>query len=172
VKNCRRSPKVHHRGERRLRALGRSKVHHSSDRRLAQFLRRVPVIAPMLVLGLSARRIYRNLVAGDGFGGSYPSVSRYVAKLKASVPERVGRIECEPGRSCRWTSDSARRSSSLAAKPGGPGCSGRFCGTRAGATARWCRARTPRRSRGRSKTPCAISAECPVCSISTTSRRR
>jgi transposase len=55
------------------------------------------VIAPMLELGLSAQRIYQDLVAGHGFGGSYPSVSRYVAKLKASEPERVWRIECQPG---------------------------------------------------------------------------
>lgn len=54
-------------------------------------------IAPMLELGLSAQRIYQDLVAGHGFGGSYPSVSRYVARLKASAPERVWRIECEPG---------------------------------------------------------------------------
>ena len=55
------------------------------------------VIAPLIELGLSAQRIYQDLVAGHGFGGSYPSVSRYVAKLKASEPERVWRIECEPG---------------------------------------------------------------------------
>lgn len=55
------------------------------------------VIAPMLELGLSAQRIYQDLVAGHGFGGSYPSVSRYVAKLKASEPERIWRIECQPG---------------------------------------------------------------------------
>jgi transposase len=55
------------------------------------------VIAPMLELGLSAQRIYQDLVAGHGFGGSYPSVSRYVSKLKASEPERVWRIECQPG---------------------------------------------------------------------------
>ena len=55
------------------------------------------VIAPMLELGLSAQRIYQDLVAGHGFGGSYPSVRRYVAKLKASEPERVWRIECQPG---------------------------------------------------------------------------
>jgi transposase len=55
------------------------------------------IIAPMLELGLSAQRIYQDLVAAHGFGGSYPSVRRYVAKLKASEPERVWRIECEPG---------------------------------------------------------------------------
>jgi transposase len=51
----------------------------------------------MLELGLSAQRIYQDLVAGHGFGGSDPSVSRYVAKLKASGPARVWRIECAPG---------------------------------------------------------------------------
>ena len=51
----------------------------------------------MLELGLSAQRVYQDLVAGHGFGGSYPSVRRYVAKLKASEPERVWRIECQPG---------------------------------------------------------------------------
>jgi len=55
------------------------------------------VIRPMIELGLSAQRIYQDLVAGHGFSGSYPSVSRYVAKLKASEPERVWRIECEAG---------------------------------------------------------------------------
>jgi hypothetical protein len=32
------------------------------------------------------------LFAGHGFGGSYPSLSRYVARLKAQ--ERIWRIEC------------------------------------------------------------------------------
>ncbi len=45
--------------------------------------------------GGSAQRIYQNLVAGHGFGGSCPSVSRYAAKLKA--PKRVWSIECELG---------------------------------------------------------------------------
>ena len=56
------------------------------------------VIEPMLELGLSAQRIYQDLVTGHGFGGSYPSVSRYVAKLKAREPARVWRIECQPGK--------------------------------------------------------------------------
>ena len=55
------------------------------------------VIAPMLELGLSAQRIYQDLAAGHGFGGSYPSVRRYVAELKATEPTRVWRIECQPG---------------------------------------------------------------------------
>lgn len=55
------------------------------------------VISPMLEGGLSAQRIYQDLVAGHGFGGSYPSVRRYVAKLRACEPERVWRIESQPG---------------------------------------------------------------------------
>ena len=55
------------------------------------------VIDPMLELGLSAQRVYQDLVAGHGFGGSYSSVKRYVGELKASEPQRVFRIECQPG---------------------------------------------------------------------------
>ncbi|MBJ7327751.1 MAG: IS21 family transposase [Chthoniobacterales bacterium] len=55
------------------------------------------VILPMLEIGLSAQRIYQDLVAAHGFGWSYPSVRRYVARLKASEPGRVWRIECAPG---------------------------------------------------------------------------
>jgi transposase len=54
-------------------------------------------IDPMLELGLTAQRIYQDLVAGHGFGGSYSSVRRYVGKLKASDPQRVWRVECQPG---------------------------------------------------------------------------
>jgi transposase len=55
------------------------------------------VIEPMLERGLSAQRIYQDLVAGHGFGGSYLSVRRYVSKLKQSAPERVWRLESLPG---------------------------------------------------------------------------
>ena len=55
------------------------------------------VIDPMLELGLSAQRIYQDLVGGHGFGGSYSSVKRYVGELKASEPQRVFRIESLPG---------------------------------------------------------------------------
>lgn len=47
--------------------------------------------------GLSARRIYQDLLLGNGFGGSYDAVKRYVRKqLKVHLlPYR--RMECEPG---------------------------------------------------------------------------
>jgi transposase len=47
--------------------------------------------------GLSAQRIYQDLVAENGFSGSYQSVKRFVRRLKARQPERVWRIECQPG---------------------------------------------------------------------------
>ena len=47
--------------------------------------------------GLSAQRIYQDLVSEHGFGASYQSVKRFVAKLKAREPKRVWRIESQPG---------------------------------------------------------------------------
>lgn len=55
------------------------------------------VIEPMLEAGLSAQRIYQDLSAGHGFNGSYSAVKRFAAMLKASQPQRVWRIECQPG---------------------------------------------------------------------------
>ena len=48
-------------------------------------------------LGLSAQRIYQDLVLENGFTDSYQSVQRFVRALKAQQPERVWRIEVEPG---------------------------------------------------------------------------
>lgn len=47
--------------------------------------------------GLSAQRIYQDLVSGRGFGASYQSVKRFVAGLKAKEPARVWRMESLPG---------------------------------------------------------------------------
>ena len=47
--------------------------------------------------GLSAQRIYQDLVEEKGFGGSYQSVCRFVRRLKQRQPKRVWRIECQPG---------------------------------------------------------------------------
>jgi transposase len=46
--------------------------------------------------GLSAQRIYQDLVEENGFRGSYESVKRFVRKLRARQPERVWRVECRP----------------------------------------------------------------------------
>jgi hypothetical protein len=55
------------------------------------------IIEGKLGVGLTAVRIWRELVGGHGFGHSYQSVKRYVARLKAAAPGRVWRMECEPG---------------------------------------------------------------------------
>ncbi len=55
------------------------------------------VIAGKLELGLSAQRIYQDLVGENGFAGSYQSVKRYVAVSKAKDPKRIWRMECRPG---------------------------------------------------------------------------
>ena len=48
-------------------------------------------------VGLSAQRIYQDLIEEKGFAESYESVKRFVRKLRASHPERVWRLECRPG---------------------------------------------------------------------------
>jgi hypothetical protein len=47
-------------------------------------------------VGLSAQRIYQDLVEEHGFADSYESVKRFVRRLRASQPERVWRLECQP----------------------------------------------------------------------------
>jgi transposase len=48
-------------------------------------------------LGLSAQRIYQDLVADHGFAGSYYCVRRFVRRLEAAHDLPFRRIECEPG---------------------------------------------------------------------------
>ena len=48
-------------------------------------------------LGLSAQRIYQDLVAENGFVGSYYGVRRFVRRLEKSQDLPFRRIECEPG---------------------------------------------------------------------------
>lgn len=47
--------------------------------------------------GLSAQRIYQDLVGEVGFSGSYQSVKRFVRQLRQEHPERVWRVEVDPG---------------------------------------------------------------------------
>lgn len=48
-------------------------------------------------VGLSAQRIYQDLVEESGFTDSYESVKRFVRKVRATQPARVWRMECQPG---------------------------------------------------------------------------
>jgi transposase len=54
-------------------------------------------IQDKLDLGLSAQRIYQDLVTERGFTGSYSSVKRYVRRLGAATPLPFRRMECRPG---------------------------------------------------------------------------
>jgi len=47
--------------------------------------------------GLSAQRIWQDLVAEHGFGGRYASVKRFVRQLGKASPLPFRRMECEPG---------------------------------------------------------------------------
>src|SRR5260221_12452498 len=55
------------------------------------------VILAKVEVGLSAQRIYQDLVEENGFSDSYESVKRFVRKLRATWPERIYRLECQPG---------------------------------------------------------------------------
>jgi transposase len=57
----------------------------------------VEVIIAKAEAGLSAQRIYQDLVAENGFTDSYQSVKRFVRKLRAAQPERIWRMECQAG---------------------------------------------------------------------------
>jgi hypothetical protein len=49
------------------------------------------VILAKAEVGLSAQRIYQDLVEENGFGDSYESVKRFVRKLQATRPELIYR---------------------------------------------------------------------------------
>ena len=55
------------------------------------------VIMAKVEVGLSAQRIYQDLVEETGFTDSYQSVKRFVRKLRTIQPERIWRLECQPG---------------------------------------------------------------------------
>jgi transposase len=56
-----------------------------------------PAIKTKLEQGLSAQRIWQDLIADHGFTGSYSSVKRYVRRLGAVAPLPFRRMECTPG---------------------------------------------------------------------------
>ena len=55
------------------------------------------MLVEKLELGLSARRIYQDLVSDHGYAGSYYSVRRLIKKLAGDItPTPFRRLECEP----------------------------------------------------------------------------
>jgi transposase len=55
------------------------------------------VIEQSLLAGLSAQRIYQDLVAGHQFTGAYDAVKRFVRRLVRKMEPPFRRMECEPG---------------------------------------------------------------------------
>ncbi|MBI5816132.1 MAG: IS21 family transposase [Nitrospinae bacterium] len=55
------------------------------------------VVSGKLDMGLSAQRIFQDIVADHGFTGSYSSVKRLVRRLGAQTPLPFRRMECAPG---------------------------------------------------------------------------
>ena len=55
------------------------------------------LILSKLSAGLSAQRIYQDLVSEHGFPGSYHSVKRFVRRLGSARPLPFRRMECGPG---------------------------------------------------------------------------
>ena len=54
-------------------------------------------IEAAVVVGLSAQRIYQDLVSEHGFEGSYQAVKRFVRQLRQARPVPFVRMEVEPG---------------------------------------------------------------------------
>src|SRR5262249_22548862 len=54
-------------------------------------------IQTKLEAGLSAKRIHQDLMAEVQFVGTYQSVKRFVRGLKSVEPQRVWRVEVQPG---------------------------------------------------------------------------
>lgn len=55
------------------------------------------LIESKVELGFSAQRIYQDLVLESAFAGSYQAVKRFTRSFKKGHPEKVFRMECEPG---------------------------------------------------------------------------
>lgn len=55
------------------------------------------VIEQAVLAGLSAQRIYQDLVAGHAFSGGYDSVKRFVRQLARQSEPPFRRMECAPG---------------------------------------------------------------------------
>ena len=55
------------------------------------------VVEQGLLAGLSAQRIYQDLVVGHAFSGGYDAVKRFVRRLALKVDAPFRRMECAPG---------------------------------------------------------------------------
>jgi transposase len=74
------------------------------------------VVEHGLLDGLSAQRIYQDLVAEHGFTGAYDAVKRFVRRLAQKVEPPFRRMECAPGQELQvdfgqgaWVLDNGKR---------------------------------------------------------------
>src|SRR5436190_21190317 len=74
------------------------------------------VIEQGVLGGLSAQRLYQDLVAEHGFNGGYDSVKRYVRRLAQRIEPPFRRMECAPGQELQvdfglgaWVSQEGKR---------------------------------------------------------------
>ena len=74
------------------------------------------VIQQGLLAGLSAQRLYQDLVAEHGFTGAYDAVKRYVRRLAQGIQPPFRRMECGPGQELQvdfgqgaWVSQEGKR---------------------------------------------------------------
>ena len=65
--------------------------------RISQCAPLAAVIEHGLLAGLSAQRIYQDLVAGHAFSGGYDAVKRFVRQLAHRTELPFRRMECAPG---------------------------------------------------------------------------
>jgi transposase len=80
-----------------LKAAGRAQEGPQGAGRGSECLPYAQIIEGKFQQGLKAKRIWQDLVTEHAFKHGYQSVKRYVAKLKQTDPQRVWRMECEPG---------------------------------------------------------------------------
>lgn len=84
-----------------------------------------PVIIELLERGLSAQRIWQDLVAEHDFGDSYQSVQRFIRKLRGTFPLPFRRMECEPGAEAQVDFGTAAPVITPEGKPLTPGVKGK-----------------------------------------------
>lgn len=84
--------------------------------RISQCAPLASVIEQGLLAGLSAQRLYQDLVAEHGFTGAYDAVKRYVRRLAEKVQPPFRRMECAPGQEMQvdfglgaWVSQEGKR---------------------------------------------------------------
>ena len=91
-------------------------AHGHKTGRTSQCAPLAAVIEQGLAAGLSAQRIYQDLVAEHGFTGAYDAVKRFVRQLAQKVDPPFRRMECAPGQELQvdfglgaWVSENGKR---------------------------------------------------------------